>query len=133
MDPMKILYISPRQCWPPLSGGKLRDFHLARALGQQAELTYAHFADPGVPPLTRTDLPFCRELISVPKPPPYTPLRIARGLVGRRPLPILNYTSEEMVAALLRSVRSERFDLIHLDSIQMAGCLEPLVRELGAE
>lgn len=130
---MRILFISPRQCWPPVSGGKLRDFHLARGLGEHSDLTYAYFADPGDAPLTRSNMPFCRELISVPKPPAYTPLMVLRGLVGRRPLPILNYTSEGMVAALLGAVRSQRYDLIHLDSIQMAGCLEPLAEELGPD
>lgn len=129
---MRILFLSPRQCWPPLSGAKLRDFYLARALGQQADLTYVHFVDPGMPPLTRGELPFCRDVISVPKPRAYTPLQMARGLAGRWPLPVLNYTSDEMTAALVRLARGARYDLLHLDSIHMAGCLRALAAALGS-
>ena len=46
---------------------------------------------------------------------------------------MLNYTSDEMAAALLGSVRSEGYDLIHLDSIHMMGCLEPLTTALGSK
>ena len=130
---MRILFISPRQCWPPISGAKLRDYHLARALGQQAGLTYAHYLDPGAKPLTRADLPFCRDVVSIPKPRTYTLRKIARGLVGHWPLPVLNYTSDEMVAALSDAVLSETYDLIHLDSIHMMGCLEPIASALGSK
>ena len=130
---MRILFISPRQCWPPLSGAKLRDYHLARALGQQTDLTYVHYLDPGASRLTREDLPFCREVIYIPKPPAYTPSVITRGLVGRWPLPVLNYTSAEMVTALSESLSSNRYDLIHLDSIHMMGCLERITAALGSK
>ncbi len=129
---MRILFLSPRQCWPPLSGAKLRDYHFARALAQQAEVTYVHFLDPGSTPLTRTELPFCSEVISVPKPAAYSALKIARGLAGRWPLPVLNYTSEEMIATLRPVTHGRRYDLVHLDSIHMAGYVGALTQELDS-
>jgi hypothetical protein len=48
---IRILILSPRQCWPPQSGAKLRDYYFARALGQQANVSYAYFIDPGSAPL----------------------------------------------------------------------------------
>jgi polysaccharide biosynthesis protein PslH len=129
---MRILFLSPRQCWPPLSGAKLRDYHLARSLGQQAEVTYLHFTDPGSPPLTRSDLPFCSEVIAVPKPRAYSPASIAKGLAGRWPLPVLNYTSKEMFAALRGVTLHRRYDLVHLDSIHMAGYEDAITRDLDA-
>lgn len=91
-----------------------------------------HFLDPGSPPVTRADLPFCSEVISVPKPRSYSASKIARGLLGRWPLPVLNYISDEMFAALLPVTRGQRYDLIHLDSIHMAGYVEALTRELDS-
>jgi glycosyltransferase involved in cell wall biosynthesis len=88
-------------------------------LALRTELTYLHFADPGAPPLTRADLPFCREIVSIPKPDSYGPAKLLRGVTGRWPLPILNYTSEEMRSAVRRLVDSTHYDAIHLDSIHM--------------
>ena len=127
---MRILTLSPRQCWPPLSGAKLRDFYFAQALGRYADLTYVQFIEPGATPLSGSDLPFCKEVVPVPKPRGYTPGKITRGLVGSWPVSILNYTSKEMVQVLARVTRGERYDLVHLDGIHMAGYVEPLSRLL---
>jgi polysaccharide biosynthesis protein PslH len=117
---MRILWISPRQCFPPNSGAKLRDYHCAKALGQIAELTYVHFLDPGANPPSSTDMPFCRAIVSVKKPPTYTAWNLVRGLVGRWPLPILNYFSPDMAAVLKNLRAKENFDIVHFDSMHMA-------------
>jgi sugar transferase (PEP-CTERM/EpsH1 system associated) len=116
---VRILFLSPRQCWPAHSGAKLREYHFARALAQRAELTYVHFTDPGVPPLTCRDLPFCHEVVAVPKPLAYGPAQLLQGLVTRWPLPILNYTSDVMSSVVERLAARSSYDLIHLDSIHM--------------
>jgi glycosyltransferase involved in cell wall biosynthesis len=104
---------------PSRSGAKLREFHFLRALAQSAEITYLYFIDPGSSPLTLSDLPFCREVIGVPKPSPYGAVKTAMGIAGRWPLPILNYTSPEMSTAVSRVLDAGDFDIVHLDSIHM--------------
>lgn len=104
---------------PARSGAKLREYHFLRALGRSAEVTYLYFRDPGAAPLTVEDFPFCREVVGIPKPPAYGAVQIARGIFGRWPLPILNYRSAEMSAAVRRAADSGEFDIIHLDSIHM--------------
>jgi polysaccharide biosynthesis protein PslH len=121
---LRILFLSPRQCWPALSGAKLREYHLARALGQDSELTYVYFSQ-GLP-VAPADLPFCRHLIPVPKPSAYTPGKIIRGLVTGVPLSVINYTSKEMSDTLAGLAGRPVFDLAHVDSIHMAGYL-PIV------
>jgi sugar transferase (PEP-CTERM/EpsH1 system associated) len=116
---VRTLFLSPRQCWPARSGAKLREYHFARALAQRGPLTYLHFTDPGSEPLTRKDLPFCEAVVAIPKPHAYGPAKLVQGVHGRWPLPILNYTSEEMSAAVDRLTATQSFDLIHLDSIHM--------------
>ena len=37
---MRVLYFSPRICWPTTSGAHLRDFYFARQLACNAQLTY---------------------------------------------------------------------------------------------
>ena len=120
---MRILFLSPRQPLPTRSGARLREFHFLRALSLGADVSYVYFADPGAAPLTTADLPFCREVVSIPKPPAYGPAKTIMGVLGSWPLPILNYTSQAMsdaVSRLLDAPGSKNdFDLIHLDSIHM--------------
>ncbi|MGA3186100.1 MAG: glycosyltransferase [Bryobacteraceae bacterium] len=123
---MRILFLSPRQCWPAHSGAKLREYHFLRALSLRGEVTYLHFTEPGSAPLTREDLPFCHEVVAVPKPSAYGPWKMIQGVAGRWPLTILNYTSPEMTAAIARLTSGTRFDLVHLDSIHMMRCAEAL-------
>jgi glycosyltransferase involved in cell wall biosynthesis len=117
---MKILYISPRQAWPPLTGAKLRDYYLARSLGNCSELTYVFFAQPGTTAPTVREMPFCREVVAVGRPRPYTPSNILLGLLGRWSLPILNYTSPAMQDVLRRIARHRRFDLVHVEGLHLA-------------
>ena len=116
---MKILFLSPRQPLPARSGAKLREYHFLRALGNAGEVTYLYFADAGAESLTKRDLPFCRDVVSVAKPPAYGLSKSAAGLLGRWPLPVLNYTSAPMSAAVSAAVNGADFDFIHLDSIHM--------------
>lgn len=129
---MHTLFLSPRQCWPAQSGAKLREFHFVRALAQRGQLTYLYFADPGTEPLTRKDLPFCHEVVAIPKPPAYGPLKLVQGVFGRWPLPILNYTSPQMSAAVERLADAKTYDLIHLDSIHMIRYGEVAARSGGS-
>jgi glycosyltransferase involved in cell wall biosynthesis len=124
---VRILFLSPRQCWPPQSGAKLREYYFLRALSQIAQVTYVHFTEPRSQPLTKKELPFCAEVVAVPKPKTYGAWNLLRGLVGRWPVSLLNYESPEMAAAL-RALEPVKFDLIHLDSIHML----PYERELRA-
>jgi polysaccharide biosynthesis protein PslH len=117
---MRILFLSPRQSLPARSGAKLREYHFLRALSRSAEVTYLYFADPGAQPLTVADLPFCREVAGVPKPGAYGYGKTVMGILGSSPLPILNYTSLPMSAALERMMGARDFDIIHLDGIHMS-------------
>jgi polysaccharide biosynthesis protein PslH len=126
---MRILFVSPRQCWPSITGARLREYYLARALGKRAELTHVFFADPGDPP-EPGKLPDCVKRAPVPLPPRYTLGKILRAAFGRWPLPVLNYHSPEMEAALSAVLREQRFDLVHLECPHMAPCI-PLLEAHG--
>lgn len=115
---MRTLFVSPRQCWPALSGAKLREYHFARALGQAGPLTYLYFGDPQQP-LTTQELPFCEQVVGVPKPAAYGKVQLAKGILTRWPLPVLNYTSEAMFQMVHKLTEASQYDLVHLDSIHM--------------
>jgi glycosyltransferase involved in cell wall biosynthesis len=103
-----------------LSGAKLREYRLAKALGSRASLTYVFFAEPGLPQPGPADLPFCEQIIPVPQPNRYSAARVVRGLIGRWPLPVENHTSRQLKAVALRVVGSGHFDLVHMDGTHLA-------------
>lgn len=117
---MQILLVSPRQCWPALTGAKLREYYLARGIGAHADLTHVSFRENG-PPMSSANLPFCRRILSVPRAAAYSPMKVVRGVLGRWPLPILNYSSDQMRETLTALLREQHFDLVHLEGIHMAG------------
>ncbi len=104
-----------------MSGAKLRDYHLAKALGRRTQLTYGFFAERGAETPTLAQFPFCERLVAVPAPEMYTPGKILRGMFGRWPLPVVNYTSPAMEEAVRELLRGGAFDLVHFDIVQMAG------------
>lgn len=116
---MNVLYLSPRLPWPPRSGAKLRDYHFARCLGRETALTYAYFSPDGERTLTQKEMPFCREILAVEKPASYGLRTVLAGLFGTTPLPVLNYRSARMTAALADVLTRSAVDVIHVDSPHM--------------
>jgi len=125
---MRVLFLSPRQSWPTVSGAKLRDYYFAKALGARTQLTYGFFAEPGGQTPARDRFPFCERLVAVPAPKMYTPAKILRGLLGRKPLPVVNYTSARMERMIRELAAGPPFDIVHFDIVQMAGYV-PLVAQ----
>jgi glycosyltransferase involved in cell wall biosynthesis len=70
--------------------------------------------------------------VAIPKPPAYGPAKLVRGVVGRWPLPVLNYTSAEMSAAVDRVAGANTYDLVHLDGIHMIRYGEIATRRGGS-
>ena len=129
MNPdLRVLVVSPRQCWPARSGAKLRDYHLAKALGSRSKLTYVYYSDPGLEPIATGELPFAASIVSVPRPRGYSPLKLMRGLLSPWPLTVVNYHSHPMARAL-ESLLREPFDLVQFDATHLAP-FAPLVRRL---
>src|SRR5271165_5500631 len=125
---MRVLFLSPRQSWPAVSGAKLRDYHLAKALGARAQVTYGFFLERGgeAPPLTQFH--FCERVLAIPAPEMYTPGKVLLGVFGGWPLPVVNFSSLEMESAVRELAAGGSFDFVHLDAVQMAG-YEPLIRK----
>lgn len=123
---MRVLFVSPREAWPAKSGARLRDFHLASALARDAELTYIYFADTPAQSELPSKLVQAKRVLPVASPRKYTPDKILKGILGSQPLPVQNYTSRDMSEAIESALRSEPFDIVHLDSIHLAGYLHTI-------
>jgi sugar transferase (PEP-CTERM/EpsH1 system associated) len=121
---MRILQIAPRLCWPLDTGAKLRNFHLARVLAEQASVSLLTFADREASTSTLRNI--YERIVTVVRNDGYTFSKIARGAVGRTPLPVLNYTSREMTSALTSLLDENQFDIVQIESVHLINYLPPL-------
>jgi sugar transferase (PEP-CTERM/EpsH1 system associated) len=134
----RILYFAPKECWPPSTGAQLRNFYLARELARGGEhLTYLGFSDASARAADHSDTyqfanrtpadEWCEELITVPLDSSYSPSKLARGLLGKTPLPVLNYTTPAMQQALTEVLARKDFDIVQIESVHLSEYL-PIIR-----
>lgn len=126
---MRVLYFSPRDCWPVNTGARLRDFHLARQLATKATLTYIGFVN-GPTQHQRLEPLNNSEVVLVGREPGYAPLNLVRGLLGPTPISVLNYTSTAMMGELERLLRNQTFDAIQIEGVHLFAYVQRL-RELA--
>ena len=120
-----MLQFAPRACWPLDTGSKLRIYHLARVLGAQAWVALLAFAEQGQ---SISDLAeIFEQVVTVPRGKGYSFGNVLRGAVGTTPLPLLNYTTEEMKQALARVLEDNDFDVVQVESIHLMNYL-PVIR-----
>lgn len=123
----RLLMLGPQDIWGPTSGAELRSHHLARQLSAFLEVVYLCFQrDAGGEPERRAlaglgGSPL--EVWRLPRPRMYTFPKLLRGLFGRTPLPLLNYTCPAMWEALREVFQERRFDFLQVESVHMAGYL----------
>lgn len=122
----RVLFLAPRDCRPPNTGTKLRNFYLCRELAQTAQVTYLCFEDEVQHGADAIETLAAR-VIAVPYDGSGSPLQLARGLVGPWPLTVLKYTTPAMRARLGALLREESFDLVLMQSLLMSAYL-PLLK-----
>jgi sugar transferase (PEP-CTERM/EpsH1 system associated) len=119
---MRVLYFSPRICWPVISGAHLRDFYFARQLAQKAELTYVGLVNDdseGQAEALRQQLESSAQVLALRREAGYRPANIVRGLIGPTPLNVLNFTSARVLAEVDRLLREQTFDTIQIESMHL--------------
>jgi sugar transferase (PEP-CTERM/EpsH1 system associated) len=112
---MRVLQLAPRLCWPLDTGAKLRNYHLARVLSGQCDVTLLAFGDSSTSELRAV----YDQVVTVPRGSGYSLGKLLRGAVGPTPLPLLNYTSKEMNEAISRVLAQQDFAVIQLESIHL--------------
>lgn len=122
---MRVLHFAPRVCWPLDTGAKLRNYHLARILSGHAHLTLLAFTDQEEQPTGALE-EFYEQVSTVPRDAGYTFPKILRGVLGRTPLPVLNYTTAAMKQALERTLSAQQFDIVQVESIHLMAYLSIL-------
>lgn len=121
-----MLQFAPRVCWPLDTGAKLRNYHLARVLAQHAGVSLVAFTDPGISSDGLRDL--YDQVTTVARDSSYTPAKVARGFLGKTPLPVLNYTTDSMKQTLRKLVSEHDFEIVQVESIHLMAYL-PILRQ----
>jgi sugar transferase (PEP-CTERM/EpsH1 system associated) len=120
-----VLQFAPRVPWPLDTGAKLRNYHLARVLSQEFRVTLLAFAEQE---MHSPELKNVYERIEmVKRDEGYSFGRLLRGATGSTPLPLLNYTIEEMKQAFAALLNEQEFDLVQVESIHLMDYL-PTIR-----
>ncbi|MDX6445360.1 MAG: polysaccharide biosynthesis protein PslH [Blastocatellia bacterium] len=123
---MRVLQFAPRVCWPLDTGAKLRNYHLARVLAQRARVSLLAFTDQQHSSDNLAAL--YEQVIAIPRDSAYTPAKVLRGVLGKTPLPVLNYTTNAMKQKLERLVSENDFDIVQVESIHLMSYL-PIIRK----
>lgn len=124
-QPLRVLQLAPRFSANPTNGAELRIHHFALRLSQHLCTTHVGFVAPGAP--TGAFPAGGPRSIAVPRYGSYRPLDLIKGFAGHVPFSVLNYTRGEMTTALQALLNEERFDIVQLESIHLAGYL-PAIR-----
>src|SRR5207249_2586497 len=118
---MHILWLKTELLHPLDKGGKIRTYHMLRALREHTHVTYLTLADGTAAADARGGArEYCDELLTVPHSPPRkgTPGYYAAllcNLVSRLPYAVARYRSPAMREAIARTVRDRRVDLVVCD------------------
>jgi sugar transferase (PEP-CTERM/EpsH1 system associated) len=121
---MRVLYFSPRICWPTISGAHLRDYYFARTLARNAHLTYVGLVNEDSTAQAeqlrqRLEPQRGTKVYALRREAGYRKANIIRGLIGPTPLNVLNYTSQKVIAALDPILREQTFDVIQIESMHL--------------
>lgn len=121
---MRVLYFSPRICWPTTSGSHQRDFYFAKGLAQKSQLTYIGLVTDdaeGQAERLRGQLGNGARVIAVCREASYRRANLVRGFFGPTPLNVLNFTSARVLAEVDRILHAQTFDTIQLESMHLIG------------
>jgi len=122
---LRVLQFAPRTPWPLDTGAKLRNYHLARILAMQARISLLAFGDEQNE--TSALETVYERIVTVPRLAGYSFAKVLRGAVGRTPLPLLNYTTNEMSKTLAPVLAKNDFDIVQVESIHLMNYL-PVIR-----
>lgn len=122
---IRILQFAPRVPWPLDTGAKLRNYHLARVLAKENQVSLLAFSDAGSD-FDEVDSVY-QSTVKVLRGKGYSFGNLLRGAIGRTPLPLLNYTSTEMKRALERVLSAQDYDIVQIESIHLMDYL-PVLR-----
>jgi|SRR5579872_2568088 len=116
---MRLLFFAPHQIWPANSGGRLRNYQLARQLAVCSSVTLVEMRLAGEGQHIPTDDSGLASVVTLNKDRTYTPSKILRGLAGPTPMTVLNCWSPRSASQLANVLRSHKFDTVQIEGVHL--------------
>jgi glycosyltransferase involved in cell wall biosynthesis len=122
---MNILFLTPQLPYPPQKGTALRNWGLIAGLARRHQVSLLSFQAPGqdaspAPPLAAT----CARVETVPQPVRPLSRRLHDLALTRQPDMALRLASELYARRLADWLAQERFDVVHVEGIEIAPYLD---------
>jgi sugar transferase (PEP-CTERM/EpsH1 system associated) len=130
-SPLRLLYFAPHQAWPINTGGRLRNYQLARQLGARCSVTFAEMRSSREQWCKPPEQSGFANVITLDKGRTYSPSKIIRGLAGPIPLTVLNCWSRRMASKLADAFRSYQFDSVQIEGVHLMEYLPIIHKTLG--
>lgn len=129
---MRILFLAHFIPHPPTGGASLRNYNIVKELAKTNDVHLVTFSQRDRHPTRerieqsrRVLAEFCREVTIVDVPTDYSRLKwyalLAFNTFSAAPYSAWRFWSKEMVAALNRTLERHQFDVVHVDTIALAG------------
>jgi glycosyltransferase involved in cell wall biosynthesis len=125
---MKSLYFAPHQLLPVNTGGRTRDYQLARQLAERSTVTFVEMRHVGEEPSLAPAHSGLVRVVSLQKDRTYSPTKILRGLAGPTPVTLLNCWSTRSASQLAHLLRSSQFDTLQMEGVHLMNYL-PIIQK----
>ena len=124
----RLLLLTPQLPYPPHQGTSLRNYHMLKALAQENTITLLSFnevdKDTDISPLEN----YCRVLPPIPAPIRSQRSRLKQLFTSALPDIALRLKSTEFAAALNAIIRSDQFDVVQVEGIELASYIRQIKR-----
>lgn len=118
---MKILFVAPRFCYPPIRGDQVRSYHFIRILSVRHHVTLVAPVSPGFDEkVHEAETHLGARWIAVPIRGWERVRNLGRFLSSSLPLQVLYFCLPSMKRIVQELTREESFDLIHVQLARMA-------------
>lgn len=124
---MKILFLTPQLPYPPYQGTALRNWGLVSGLARDHAVSLLSFVAPGQDPQPEPPLAAaCESIETVPQPSRSLPQRLRDLILSGQPDMALRLESPVFREQLGGWLAQERFDVVHVEGIELAPYLDVL-------
>ena len=124
----RVLTLTYGLPYPPHSGGRLRDYHLLRALAADCDQTLLSLLEfPEEAAHVNALAPYCRRVEVVPSAPPGR-WRAMRAAAHGWPPALARYYAPELIARLHALLAAEPFDIVQIENLELAPYIAALPR-----
>ena len=128
---MNLLFLTPTVPFPPDQGTAIRNWGLISSLAGQHHISLLTFANR--PDKVAPELRDCCATILVASPPARTPVqRLATLLGSSRPDLADRLVSTDFSTRLQKLLKSESFDAVHVEGLELAPYLQQIAAQRGA-